>query len=338
MVNGRRTKPGLTELQYRSHQFGVPADKAAHPCSARAVPLGHAVHQYRPVFDSGQIEDARVLGVVLVDELAVRLVADEEESVLDAQTRKHLQFQSGVNRAGRVARVGIDDCPGPASDGPFELGLGRQGKAGLGQTGYRDELDAGGCRESRIVGVERLRHDDFVTGVGHRVQRERYCLAAAGRNKNVLGPHLYSHTAIVLNQRVNIVLQALRRPIGKHLDIGVPVSVHHLGRGLDIRLADVQVIDLDAAGLGPVGIRHQPSNRRRRHLSRPAGKSDFAQCDSYHVRSTDPAPRAAPPCTDSSFRWSPDKHRATRIRVLFGKTAHRIYQSFRFAQALKQRR
>src|SRR5712691_126050 len=48
--------------------------------------------------------------------------------------------------------------------------------------------------------------------------------------------------------------------------------------------------------------------------------------------------RAAPPCTDSSFRWSPDKHRATRIRVLFGKTAHRIYQSFPFAQALKQRR
>src|SRR6267142_3006816 len=30
LVNGRRTKPGLTELQHRGHQFGVPAYKAAH--------------------------------------------------------------------------------------------------------------------------------------------------------------------------------------------------------------------------------------------------------------------------------------------------------------------
>jgi len=82
----------LTELQHRSHQFGVAADKTTHPCPTGAVPLGHTVYQYCPVFDSGEIEDACVLGVVLVDELAVRLVADKAEFVLGAQTRKHLQF------------------------------------------------------------------------------------------------------------------------------------------------------------------------------------------------------------------------------------------------------
>src|SRR5688572_31874813 len=80
LVHRRRAKPGLTELQYRRHQFCVPADDAPDPCATCAVPLGHAVHEYCPIFNSGQIEHARVPGVVVIDELAVRLVTDEVES------------------------------------------------------------------------------------------------------------------------------------------------------------------------------------------------------------------------------------------------------------------
>src|SRR5688572_31866733 len=33
LVHRRRAKPGLTELQYRRHQFCVPADDAPDPCA-----------------------------------------------------------------------------------------------------------------------------------------------------------------------------------------------------------------------------------------------------------------------------------------------------------------
>src|SRR5260370_8445416 len=58
LVNGRRTKPGLTELQHRGHQFGVPADKASHPCPALAVRLGPPAPPHPPAVTSAQLLDA----------------------------------------------------------------------------------------------------------------------------------------------------------------------------------------------------------------------------------------------------------------------------------------
>jgi hypothetical protein len=82
-------------------------------------------------------------------------------------------------------------------------------------------------------------------------------LAAAGCDLDVPGLDLDATVLVIRDKGLDISGVALGIAIRQHLVVVASDGVHELVRSGDIRLAYVEMVDLDALGLGLVGKRHQ---------------------------------------------------------------------------------
>ena len=167
-----------------------------------------------------------------------------------------LQLLGAEHRAGGVAGVGDHNGPGMLVDAGLHplphgvlVALLRAGGQGV-------DLGSGQGDGGVIVGVEGLGNDDLVPVVQQSGHGHLQGLAAAGGGQDIRPAQLHADTPVVMAHRV----QQLRHAAGgRVLQDGLAEGLQGLKvgvRGDDVRLADVQVIDLDAAldGLGGLSV------------------------------------------------------------------------------------
>ena len=210
--------------------------------------------------EGGDVRHARV------DELAVHLVAEQEEVVLLDDIAQALHLLAGVEVARRVVGVADEDGLGARGDLLLEGLHGGQAEAVL-DVGL-DALDHGahGDGEGHVVGVERIRDDHFVARPEAPEEGEQHRLGAAGGDDDLLRRKINPVLSVVLHhlgaQREVAVGRAVLQDAAIHGLEGVETAL----RGLDVRLADIEVIDVYAVALGRVGVRSQLPDRGRRHV------------------------------------------------------------------------
>ena len=214
----------------------------------QAEPLGHGVDDDDVL--GGVVELTHGLqGLTGVDELAVGLVADNEQIVLLGDVHHHAHFLRRQHGTGGVAGVGDHDGPGVLVDLRLHLGSIGVVIAVMGRGGDGVDLRAAGIGHGVVVGIERLGDEDLIAVVEDAVHGDLQRLAAAVGDEDIAGLKVHVQIVVILLDRRNQLRDTGRRRIGQHRQVKMPHRLEIcLGR-LDVRLTDVQVIDLLSPGL-----------------------------------------------------------------------------------------
>jgi hypothetical protein len=236
--------------------------------AAGAVALGQAVDDDGHVFGVLQLQRAHGPPPV-VDELAVNLVGDQEQPVLPAERRHHRQLFGRVDGAGRVVGVADDHEACPPSECELERLLRGHPESTATAARDRDDVQAGHGRERAVVRVERLDDENVVALVRAGDEGEKNRFAATGRRQDLVGCEVETQAArVVMLQRFQVLRGSAGWGVCENLGLDLPQARAHARRGLDVGLADVEVIHVRAARFCRVGERREPANRRGRHQVR----------------------------------------------------------------------
>ena len=174
--------------------------------------------------------------------------------MLFGDIQHELQLLRVQDGAGGVAGVRDEDGAGVFVDagldfGPVGVEVILLDPGGDGADGRPGEGDGGG-----VVGIEGLGDDDLVPVVEDGGEDHLQRLAAAARGEDLVPCQLHADALIVAAHRVEIDRHAARGGVGHDLIRVIPQRLVE-GRGsLHIRLADVQMIDFDAALLDLVRV------------------------------------------------------------------------------------
>lgn len=162
MSGGRET--GLAEFKHGLLHQAVFGDERADADAAFAVTFRHGVDEYHVLLYVFEVA-CRDVGRAGVDEFAVDFVGKEIEVVFFDHAAYLLHLAAGVEVAGGIVGVADKYCACARVDEFFEFFDGGQRESVF--DGGCDGAYHGSCRdgEGHIVGVGRLRHNDFVAGV-----------------------------------------------------------------------------------------------------------------------------------------------------------------------------
>ncbi|CAN3999974.1 DUF3801 domain-containing protein, partial [Dysosmobacter welbionis] len=184
-----------------------------------------------------------------VDELPVHLVADKEQAVLFGDVRHQAHLLRGEDHAGGVAGVGHQDGPCVLVDQGLDSRPVGVAVALLRSCGDRPDHAAGDTDKGVVIGIEGLRDQDLVSLVQNAGQGHLQRLAAAGSGVDVRLLQVDAQVGVVALHRRQKLRHAGGRRIGQHWVLEILHRVKEgLGR-LNVRLADIQMIDLAALGL-----------------------------------------------------------------------------------------
>ena len=169
--------------------------------------------------------------------------------MLLGDVRHQAHLLRGEDHAGGVAGVGHQDGPGVLVDqglDPRPVGV---AVALLRGGGDGPDHAAGDADKGVVVGVEGLRNQDLVSLVQNAGQGHLQRLAAAGGGVDVRLLQVDVQVGVVALHRRQKLGHAGGRRVGQHRVLEVLHRVKEgLGR-LNVRLADIQMIDLTALGL-----------------------------------------------------------------------------------------
>ena len=167
-----------------------------------------------------------------------------------------LQLVRREDGAGGVAGVGDKEGAGVLVDAGLNTGAVGIEIALFHRGRNRVDLRTGQSDRGVVVGIERLGDDDLVAVVQNRGKGHLQRFAAAGGGQNVSAFQLDADAPVIIPHRVQINRQTARGRIGDDLLVKVFQGLIERGGRLDIRLADVQGVDPDAAffGLLRIGI------------------------------------------------------------------------------------
>ena len=178
----------------------------------------------------------------------------------------------GEDGAGRVAGVRDHDGARALVDERFDL-LAVSVAIPLLRAG-RDRANrcTAGAGHRVVVGVERLGNENFVAVVKNALQRDLKRFAAAGGDVDLALVEVHVELVIVVPDRVDQLGDAGRGRVGQHRLLEVTDRLEKRGRSLYVRLADVEVIDVDAACLRRHCVRVELAHRRQAAFFNFAGK------------------------------------------------------------------
>ena len=243
-------KAGLAVLERVAQQLLILGDEAADARAAGGKALGNGVDDddvLRRLLGKGAEGLQRLAAV---DELAVGFIADEEQIVLLGEVNEHLHLVVRQHHAGGVAGVRDHDGAGVLIDERLDLralgvviallGAGRDGGDGR----------AAGAHHGVVVGVERLGDEDLVAVVEDALERDGKRLAAAGGDVDLALIEVHIELIVVALDGVDQLGDTGGGSVFEHGLLELADGFKKGGRGLHVGLADVQVIDLDAARLG----------------------------------------------------------------------------------------
>ena len=272
LVERRDRKSCLAVFHRVVHELLILGDQAADTRAAGGKALGDRVDDddvvTRPV---GKLAKRLEL-LPAVDEFAVRLVADEEQIMLLCDIDEHLHLLVAQHNAGRVAGVRDHDGARVLVDERFDL-LALSVAIPLLRAG-RDRANrcTAGAGHRVVVGVERLGNENFVAVVKNALQRDLKRFAAAGGDVDLALVEVHVELVIVVLDRVDQLGDAGRGRVGQHRLLEVTDRLEKRGRSLYVGLADVEVIDVDAACLCRHRVRVELAHRRQAAFFNFAGK------------------------------------------------------------------
>ena len=129
-----------------------------------------------------------------------------------------------------------------------------------------------------VVGVERLGNQNFIAIVENALQRDLKGLAAAGGDVDLALVEVHVELVIVVLDRVDQLGDAGRGRVGQHRLLEVTDRLEKRGRSQYVGLADVEVIDVDAACLCRHRVRVELAHRRQAAFFNFAGKFHKTHC------------------------------------------------------------
>ena len=254
LVHRGRGQAALAPLHHLAHEFPVFGDHHAHARAAGGETLGHRVDDDDVVLIAGILQGAEK-GLARVDELAVDLVADQEEPVLLRDVEHEPELRGRQHGAGGIAGVGDEKGAGAFVDAGLDPCAVGEEVALLHRGGDRADLCAGEDDGRVVVGIEGLGDHDLVPVVQNGGEGHLQSLAAAEGGQDIVARQLHADPAVIAAHRVEQYGDAGRRRVG---DDGLGKGAQRVkeGRGgLHVGLADVHMIDPDAAGPGLLGER-----------------------------------------------------------------------------------
>jgi len=246
LVEGGNGQPGLAVLEDVGLEFLVAGDQGTDTGAAGAEALGYGVDDDGVLVDVIKLSDGIQSGVLGIYELAVYFVTDDEEAMLLGDVGHQAHFFLGENNAGGVAGVGEHDSPGLVGDEGFDAGAVGVFITFFGGGGQGNDLAAGGVYEGTVVGVEGFGDDDFIAVIQNAAQNHGQSLGTAGGDDDVVGGKLYADVCIVLLNGLDHNGKSGRGSVLQNRKLEILNCVKICRGGLDVGLADVKVIDLDA--------------------------------------------------------------------------------------------
>ena len=160
----------------------------------------------------------------------------------------------GVDRPCRVARVAQQDGLRLVVDFGGKVGNGRQGEPVVNPRRHGHNLHPCHLGEAIVVGVKRLRHDDLVTWVQARHERKHQGLRPSRGDQNVVGLHVQTCPLVIGSKSAAVRSKPFTRAVLNDRPCVLTNRIQRDLRGLDVRLADVQVNHTLARRLGRSGI------------------------------------------------------------------------------------
>ena len=173
-----------------------------------------------------------------------------------------VHLRTRVEVSGRIVRVADKDCLCALCDEFLELFYWREGESGLDCGCNGLDYCSGRHRKCHIVGVCRLRYDDFISRVQTCEECEEYRLGAAAGDDDIIRRKVDVELAVVFHKFLSQGKETLARTVLEHCPVNVLESVKGLLRSRKVRLSDVQMVYLDASCLCVVGKRSEFSDRR----------------------------------------------------------------------------
>ena len=246
LVQGGHAQTGLGDLRRRVDQCLVAAEQRADSGAAGAEALGYGVDEnelLRHILKTGR----RGQVAAVVDELAVDLVADEIEVMLLGDIRQQAQLLLRQDGAGGVARVGDQKRPGVFVDERLDLLPGGVAVAVLGPGMDRADTASRRTDKGMVIGIEGLGDNDLTALVEDTKHGHEKRLTAAGGNEDVAAVKIHPQTGVVTPHRLNEGRDAGGRRVGQDAFAVARDGVEIDLRGLNVRLADIQGVDGDAA-------------------------------------------------------------------------------------------
>ena len=266
----RRRQARLAEFHHRLSHLLVLRNQRADADAALGIPLGHRVYQNDILLNPFQMH-GRNIRRARVNELAIHLVGEQVQMVFLDQISNpvHLLLRVKITRG--IIRIADQNRLGPFVNQFLELLNLGQAKALLDGRDDRPNHRTRGDRERHVVRVGRLGDDDFIARVQAAQEGEKDCLAAAGGDDDVVGGELDLVAVVVLHKCLAQRAIALRRAILERGSVDVLERFQRLRRRRQIRLADVQFVDLHAPVLGRIGQGRQLPDRGSRHIHTALG-------------------------------------------------------------------
>ena len=210
--------------------------------------------------------------MAIVAELAIHLISKKIQVVFLDQSSHLQQFLVGIKITRRVVGVANHDGLGARRDDLLKFLDGRQGKARLDVAGNGDNLGIAQLGEGVIIGVVRLWDDDFVARVKAHCEGHLQSLATARGDKHLVRRDIDTMPMVIVAQGTTIGRDARRVAVFQHTVAGrkflggLSQSLQSTLRGLDVGLADVEVIHMDTAFLGGIGKRNKFTDSRLRQI------------------------------------------------------------------------
>ena len=192
--------------------------------------------------------------------------------MLLGEVNEHLHLVVRQHHAGGIAGVRDHDGAGVLIDERLDLlalgvviallGTGRDGGDGR----------AAGAHHRVVVGVERLGDEDLVAVVENALERDGKRLAAAGGDVDLALIEVHIELIVVALDGVDQLGDTGRGRVGQHRLLEVTDRLEKRGRSLYVGLADVEMIDVDAACLRRHCVRVELAHRRQAAFFNFAGK------------------------------------------------------------------
>ena len=281
LIQSSHRKAGLTALEHLLLQLLVLGDEYAYAGAAGAESLGYRVYNYGVFRNILKLGDGIQRYLSVVYEFTIYLVADEEQVVGLGDIRKGAHLFFGKDNARGVAGVGKHDGPGVGGYKglyPFPVNI-LVALFGGGVEGHY--AAAGEVYEGAVIGIERLGYDYLVAVVQYAVEHYLQCLGTAGGYGYIAVFKLYAYAGIVFLYRVYQYGKAGRRGVFKHGQGKIAHRFKVGGRGLDIGLADIQMVDLYAFFIALQLVWVEFANGRKAALVDLVGKLHLKYASCY---------------------------------------------------------
>ena len=267
MPQQRRTETSLGELHHRIAELHVSRDDGTYPDTALRVAFRYGVDKYHVLLDTFEVKSRHIRFVGIV-KLAVHLVGKEEQVVFlhDVADTHHLLFRVDIPR--RIVRIADEDGLRTLVDERLEILYARKritvAYIGLDGPHLHPRLHG----ERNIIGVCRLGHDNFITGIDTRREGELQRFRTARRYDDVFRAEVDAEPGIVTDEFVTVRGEPVAGTVLQHFAVDVFQGVESDLRRLYVRLSYIEGIYLDSPVPGLYGIRNEFPYRRCGHALR----------------------------------------------------------------------